>query len=72
MQSMSSTTGPFAGFQGSHSWDPLRTSTSLVPIAKCPACGCVPHDGGVGACPEVVEVEYNEHGHLKRFVKRTH
>lgn len=39
-------------------------------INTCPACGGMSHDGGVGACWNVLEVEYFEDGRLRRFKKR--
>ena len=43
---------------------------TAVQIPRCPACGCLPHDGGVASCPDVQEVEYDSYGAVRRIVKR--
>lgn len=49
---------------------PLPSSSTSVPLPACPACGSYPHAGGLGACPYVIEVEYDSYGRVRRFVKR--
>lgn len=44
--------------------------TSGRPYPACPYCGCWPHSGGLGQCPNVAKVEYYPDGTIKSLEKR--
>jgi hypothetical protein len=44
--------------------------TSAVNMPACPFCGCLPHQGGLGQCPNVAKIEYYPDGSIKSVEKR--